>query len=258
MGFKEQLREQLVDAAARQAHGRSVRRQRQRVLMVAAAVVFTVVGVAAISRPDTASAGVEILVVDGRLQVKLTDVETRADFVEKQIAKAGLDVTVSAAPVGPSAVGRFVGSTGGAPAALRELDAHGDQTFVGFSVPVDWKGHLDLAIGRPARTGEAYATFSDAYGAGEPLSCSGAWGATATAILPTIDERGLHASFVPYIDGKAQARVEAADIATSAQRDWRITEAVAVAPDTVFLTITSDGNPPVDAPLNRDRGACHE
>jgi hypothetical protein len=256
--FKAELREQLVSAAHRQVA--SSRRVRRHGLLAAAAVAATIALVAAVSimgRPQPASAGVEIRVVGGRLEIRLTDVETRAGYVQDQIRKAGLDVAVITVPVGPSQLGRFVRVAGDDPPQLRTIDERGASTFVGFSVPVGWNGHLDLALGRAAHAGEGYVAFSDAYAAGEPLACSGLWGKSAVAAVPIAESRHVDIVFEPFVDGLGQPPIAASALAGSGMGGWLVSDAIAVSSNRVLLDITADGRPPTDPPMSPDRGACH-
>jgi hypothetical protein len=226
--------------------------------MGAAAVMLTVVLFVAVSKDDTASAGVEIHVVDGRLQVALTDVETRAEFVENAVADAGLDISVTSEPVGPSIVGRFVSAGGQDSTVIDHLDERGDRSFIGFSVPLHWPGHVDVVLGRAAKRGEDYVALSDAYAAGEPLSCTGIYGQTAAAAAAQLEQLGLDAAFQPFVDGRAQPLVDVRAIDAAAEREWSVSDAVALSPKRVVLTITADGIAPAEQPVNTDRGACHE
>jgi hypothetical protein len=54
-------------------------------------------------------------------------------------------------------------------------------------VPVGWRGHLVLQVGRPAAPGEAYAAFSDALAPGEPLACRRLLGMAPAELAALLD-----------------------------------------------------------------------
>src|SRR3546814_18360479 len=56
-----------------------------------------------------------------------------------------------------------------------------------FSVPRRWTGNLTVFLGRPARTGESYYSFSDAYDPGEPLACTGTFGEPLEDLADALD-----------------------------------------------------------------------
>jgi hypothetical protein len=179
------LRAELVRAAAR-------RRTRHRPL-VALLGGLLLAGAALVAlRPVPALADIELELRGDRLLVRLEDLEHRPEHIEGVLRGVGLDASVVAAPVGPSEVGRFVGTLDDArlPSEVHALD-HGGATFAGFSVPRDWTGHLELRVGRPARDGEPYAVFSDALAPGEPLACRRLLGRPAGAVLSELAETTL-------------------------------------------------------------------
>ena len=170
------LREELVRAAAR-------RRARGRSLVATIGVLLGACALLVATRPVPALADVAVDVRDGRLLVRLVDLEHRPEHIEGVLRGLGLDASVVDAPVGPSRVGRFVGTLDeGLHAAVRRLGAAA-AGFEGFSVPVGWTGHLDLRVGRPASPGESYAVFSDALAPGEPLACRPLLGRSAGEVL---------------------------------------------------------------------------
>ena len=112
---QSQLRDALVGAVATKRA-----RQRRRAVVgrvafaviVAAALVATVVTVT--GRDDQAEASLQIKVQDGTVVVRLIDLENRPEEIIGALRNAGLDASVEQVPVGPSNVGRFVGSAGSA------------------------------------------------------------------------------------------------------------------------------------------------
>jgi hypothetical protein len=105
--------------------------------------------------------------------IQLTDLANTPREVEAAIEPEGLDIRVDAVPVGPSNVGRFVGQIATEPDLVDLHYVRTDGvTFMGFSLPERWDGELTLLLGRPARSGEGYETFSNAFAPGEPLACT--------------------------------------------------------------------------------------
>lgn len=173
----QQLRAELVRAAAR-------RRQRGRPVLLGFGVVALAVASLLATSPAPARADVHVERRGDRLIVSLTDLEHRPEHIEGVLRGLGLDATVVAAPVGPSQVGRFVGTEDDAGLApeVRRVGA-GPASFAGFSVPLGWRGHLALQVGRPAGPGEPYAIFSDALAPGEPLACRALLGLPVAPVL---------------------------------------------------------------------------
>jgi hypothetical protein len=171
--FETALREELMAATRRPP-----RRRREKLAVGAVLVAFVAglvwVGVASISSSPPAAADIHVSHKDGRVTVRLTDLQNTPDGIERATDKAGLDIEVKGVPAGPSQVGRFVGSfvdRGGADDL--EYERKGGVSFIAFSLPEHWPGKLTLYLGKAAKPGEFYQTSSDAYAKGEPLACSG-------------------------------------------------------------------------------------
>lgn len=246
--FADTLRGELVDAARRNRTPVATTRRRRwaaSAVAVALAATIAVLVVAAVAPAPTADAAVRIETVRGRVVVTLTDLEAGAAAVEHRLRRAGLAVDVESVPVGPSKVGRFLGERGSVPPELAIVRPGDDATFVGFSVPVGWRGHVVLDIGRRARPGEPYGAFSDAYARGEPLACSGAYGRRATDVTDVARRRGLDLVFQPIrADDVAAPPVPGAAIARSPHAKWIASDAVAVSARRVVVVLTADGTSP--------------
>jgi hypothetical protein len=178
--FLTELRDELRDAAGATAvaadvpPSRSPRRRSVRAArwLGAAAAVVAVVGAAMVARPDTAAAGVEVVVDAQGTSLYVTDRDTTPEEIEAAAADAGLDLRVEAVPVGPSNVGRFVGASGSElPAGLELVERESTDGYTGFHVPLDFEGWFELQMGRAAAPGEEWAVLSDVTAAGEPLAC---------------------------------------------------------------------------------------
>jgi hypothetical protein len=249
------LRDELVRAASR-VQGRH-RRRRLTVAAgaVLAAAAVVVIAVVAVDSPDPAAAGVEVEVVNGRIDVQLTNLETRPAVVQAALRDVGLDATVTAVPVGPSNVGRFVVSQTDLPGGI---DAPGEDTFLRFSAPVGFRDHLDLGLGLPARD-EPYVIASDAYAPGEPLSCAGLYGEPLTELQAFATDHPDLDIVVQRFDGSPGPPLSleraAADPTVT---NLRIADALSPAADTVTVYLTPDGESPFAEPLSPDDGACRE
>jgi hypothetical protein len=244
-GFVESLRDDLVQAAVRQHRRRAARPGRLAVgLATAACVVLG--GMLALSRPAPARADVRVEVSDGRFVVTLADLEHDPREIEAGLTTAGLRVTVTAVPVGPSEVGRFVGNATSAalPLDLRTVGADGT-TFAGFSVPVGWSGTLDLRIGRPAHDDESYASFADAFAPGEPLACQALIGRTATEVAHLLAASPL--DLVVETGDHAPSAFPLAAMPGSDHGRWVVIGADATSPRRVVLRI-QPGAPAADLP----------
>jgi len=253
--FEARLRAQLMEAADRQP-----RRPRQRRVLAAAAaaVAAGATAVVALTGPSPAGADVEITVRDGRMEVRVTDLETRPDTIAEALEEAGLDVEVRPVPVGPSNVGRFVGSAGIAVPELTPLDGT-SQSYTGFSIPADYDGALELYVGRAAGDGETYHTGSDAYAPAEPLSCRGLYGVTAAAAAQRLADAPIEVAFRPFSDGAPSADpLPSGDVAASPFAQWRVVDAASLSEESVEIFLTEDGESPFADPLSRDQGACRE
>ena len=192
--FLAELRTEVLDAAERAGRPTAPRRPaRLGRLAAAAAVVVAVVAGIVMTRPDTAAAGVQITRSGDDLVVRLTDLETRPEEIEEAAAEAGLDLTIVDEPVGPSLVGRFIGSSGtDAPAVLEVVEGDPASGFTGFRIPATFDGSLTLRLGRTAEEGEEWAALSDATAKGEVLECQQLVGATLAEVVAAAADKGAH------------------------------------------------------------------
>lgn len=223
------------------AAGRLHRRRRRRFQTATAgalAVVFVgAMAVTAIVDAPPAAAGVEITERDGRVEVRLTDVETRPEVVEDALRDADIDAEVVDAPVGPSLVGRFVYYETADSSQLEPIDGIG-VTFTSFSVPAGFPDRLELTLGRPARAGEPYAFTGNALSAGEPLACLDLLGRPARDLVTVAAEHpGVELRVLPGTG----APVPVEQVTTAPFADWPIVAINATAPDAVLAFVVPDG-----------------
>jgi hypothetical protein len=254
--FFDALGDELVAAAerrprptpaeVRRARFAPARARRLVLLGVAAALVAVLAGTLALTRTsDRASAGVDVAVHDGRVNITLTDLEHDPRRIERAVRATGLDVRIVAVPTGPSLVGKFVGEVAGQayPPELHERQADGS-SFAGFSLPVGWPGHLVIYVGRPALAGEDYRAFPSAFDRGEPLACQHLIGLSATEAareLPNVEQTVL---FDPLGKGDVNPDpIPAAEIATSEFAGWKVIGGTSWSATRIVLDITA----PADA-----------
>jgi hypothetical protein len=249
--FQDALREELL-AAARRDLQRASRRRRGRIGAAVAAAVASVAGGIAILVPSPAAAEVEVRVDHGVVEVRLKDLDTSADEVRAALSAKGLRARVVGVPVGPSLVGRFVGvEITQDPDQPIERFADDGFGFDGFRVHEGWAGELVLDFGRAAGRGEPYGAGSDAFAAGEPLHCSGTYGASLADAEGRL--RRLQVEVVPEGRIGGPLALDAPELAPDA--DWFVRGARALAADHVLLQI---GPTPPDAPAGAgpEEGRC--
>lgn len=227
--FERGLRDELMAATRRRP------RRRVGAAVVGGVVAATAITIAMVTfEPESASADVEITHEDGRVLVRLTDRENTPEAIEAATDNEGFDIEVEGAPSGPSNVGRFIGSSGSEADLLdvQTLEQDG-VTFMAFSVPEDWDGELTLYLGQPAGDGEGYLTFSDAYGPGEPLECSGTLGETLRALEPYIEEYDV--TVQAFEGGTPTEPLPLRQVLDSGGGDAIVTGAVAVSPTAIIV-----------------------
>jgi hypothetical protein len=168
--------------------------------LAAAAAVVAVLGGVVLAQPDSASAGVEIISDESGLTLRLTDLATRPEEVEEAARRAGVDVSVTLVPVGPSLVGRFLGSSGTALPQELAITEGDTSAFTGFRIPNDFDKQIDLRMGRPAEDGEEWGSLSDATAPGEVLECQDLLGISLGDALERIDRLDVDAVRVLLLD----------------------------------------------------------
>ncbi len=233
--FLAELRTEVLDAAERADRATAPRRRAPLGrLAAAAAVVLAVVMGVVVTRPDPAAAGVEITRSGGDLVVRLTDLESRPEEIEEAADQAGLDLTIVDEPVGPSLVGKFLGSSGTElPELLRVVEGDPASGFTGFRIPADFTGSLTLRLGRAARDGEEWAALSDAAAKGEVLECQQLVGATLDEVVEAVSATGSALRVMLLDSGQW---LQDADVA--AHGDAVALRVSSPAPDTVWVDVS--------------------
>lgn len=236
--FTEALRQQLVEAAERRALAEEPHRRgwvRWSAGLVAAAMLAVVfVGVGTLRDDQVVAADVDIRVAGESLVLELRGRDVSSAEIVEAAKEAGLDVTVSEVPVGPSNVGRLVNSTASElPPVLEAIGADG-RTFLGFRIPKDWPGTLGLTLGRAALPGEPFAVASDALQPGEPLACRELMGRDLAEVATELRaEEFTVRTFVLPTPGEVQD--------PAAHPDADVVQIDAVSPDEVWINATIGG-----------------
>lgn len=169
--------------------------------LAAAAIVLVVAGASVALRPSTAAAGLQVVADSTGITLRLTDLATRPSEVERASKEAGLDVTVSEVPVGPSMVGKFVGLSGEQlPQRVQVTDGDASSGFTAFRLPAGFDGPLELRMGRAARDGETWAVLSDATAPGEPLACQDLVGEDLADVMAVAAESDVGQVLVMSLD----------------------------------------------------------
>lgn len=242
--FHDSLRSQLVRTANNTYGSQSDPPRRRRWLIAAAAVLGFVVVLGALTLRDTQHVSADLdIVVDGNdLIVKLSNLDTSREEIERAAADFGLDLTIEEVPVGPTNVGRFVNSVASKlPPELEPLD--GQDRFTGFRIPKDWDGELALSFGRPARPGEQWVIASDALADGEPAACMPLIGMTVTEANDLLTERDVSVRWLA-IDSAATTYSQHN---TEPIKDWIVINVAATSPTDLVVQVTEDGSWPFPA-----------
>jgi hypothetical protein len=250
--FRDELRSQLVTAAAQDGsgRGRGARRVRRAGALVAAAAVIValLVGLTVLGPRRPAAADVVITEDGNDFVVQLTDLTTTPQEVVDAARMVGLDIQVTEYPVGPSNVGRFLSMASTSDPALRPLE-EGASTFDGFRIRKDWEGTLVLALGRKARPGEMWFARSDALAPGELLECEPVLGRRVDEI-----ERGMRDSGIDVRWFMVPAPLEVSDPAPYGS--WRIVNVESLAEDNVTFYASEDGEWPFLTPQPEMPDGC--
>mgnify|MGYP000848897153 CR=1 FL=1 len=248
--FLSDLRAQLLDAAERPAGDPHPGRGRRMVQLGAAAVVLMAVaiGVLVVRTHGRAAADVDVIVDGKDLIVRLNDVETRPQAIIEAARGAGLDVRIRQVPVGPSNVGKFIASTASIPGDFRPIDRAGD-SFTGFRISRDWPGTLELELGRPARTGEAWVAASDALDPEEVLACEPLLGESVGSASTQLVDRKVSVRWVMLPTPGTVAGPDG-------YGSWRVVQVQATGPRDVSVFATADVEWPFPVARPKPPSSC--
>jgi hypothetical protein len=167
-------------------------------LVAAVALVVTVLATSSALAPQTAVGAVAFrAVAGGDIVATVTNPFAAASQLESAFAQRGFDITLTLVPVSPSRVGTVVySSDDGGSSAIQPLQRGqclngGGGCAIGVRIPASFEGKGYIALGRPARPGEAYESQASAFAPGEPLHCSGLLGSRASAAQPVLEKDHL-------------------------------------------------------------------
>ena len=238
--YQAKLRQALVDAVEvkrRRQHRQAVTR---RVAFAFVAMVAVVATVVTITLPDDrAEASIEVEIRDGSVFVRLLDLEARPQEIVGALRSAGIDAIVEEVPVGPSNVGRFVGSSSEQAEAIHIFREAGS-TFTSFSLPQNYEGLLRLRVGRAAAPGEQWSASSSATAKGEVLACRSLGGLTPAEASSRLDGARARVTWLAVPDGLLEPGAEL----HAPYADWRVIDALSPSEGLVVIRLTADGRWP--------------
>lgn len=229
------------------------------VLAALAAFMVTVAG-RGDTGPDSAAAieAMSFVKENGTITVIIKNLDADTSWYNADLARHHLDITLHLAPTPPSLVG-FIGLTSfGATASghsdeIKPIAAPGSchlsgtECQIGFTVPADFKGKVDMWIGRPARPGEQYGYGGSAFNRGEPLHglANQIVGHRVSDVLPL---------FARHHVTVAQCRAQGPGAQGNGVCDpaampgtWYVNDVSPWAPNQVMVTIQSQPPPPTPA-----------
>jgi len=191
---------------------------------------------------------------NGTITVIIKNLYADTSWYNADLARHHLDITLHLDPTPPSLVG-YVGMTGfdatasGHSNEIKPInapgscDAFGSDCQIGFTVPVDFQGKVDMWIGRPARPGEQYQEAGSAFNRGEPL-----YGLTGqifdhplSEVLPLLAQHHVTVAQCRE-EGPGQQGNGVCDPATM-PGTWYVRDVTPWAPSQVLLTIQSEPYP---------------
>jgi len=237
--YQAKLREALVGAVEVKRLRQRRRAITRRVAFAAVVALALVATIVTVTLPDDrAEASIEVDVHDGSVFVRLLDLESRPDEIVGALRNAGINATVEPVPVGPSNVGRFVGSSseqGQAADIVREPGS----TFTSFSVPEGYDGLLRLSLGRAAAPGELWKAPSNATAKGEVLACRNIRGHTAAEVSRQLAGTPARLTWLAVPDGTLESGAE-----LGAYADWLVIDALSPSEGVAVIELTRDGRWP--------------
>lgn len=219
---------------------RRPRRRRRRLLLasgvaavgLALAVFF---GVSQLVDPRGAQAAVQFSQTDDYIVATIIDVYASSAELRDAFAAQGLDIDLKLVPVSPSLVGSVVfiedeSNAGGIETiSSPDREAPGGPLQIGIRVPVGYKGHAEIDLGRPAKPEETYVSSGIAFAEGEALHGSGLVGMKVKEAVRRLTELGLSADWRSVTPEDA-TRVDPASIS-----EFYVTDAFPKAPGKVIV-----------------------
>lgn len=191
---------------------------------------------------DSASAQVSVSEEAEAYAIEFANLHADSEAVGEALREHGLAITVDFIAVSPSMVGELVAaSDDGSDSARvsyeyrRGEEPSGD--VVAARVPLDFRGQMQLTIGRRAEPGEMFESSAvSAMEPGEALHCVSLYdGRTVREILPALDERGVRVTWRDY----SNQPVTVDDVL-----DQYVNSATPYAPGEVLITTIEDDPAP--------------
>ena len=248
--YQAKLREALVGAVQTKVARDRRRAVVRRAALATAALIAVVATVVTIALPnDRAEASIDIQVRDGTVFLRLLDLENRPEEIVGALRNAGIDAVVESVPVGPSNVGRFVGSASTQSTGMRTV-RDSRFSFTSFEIPLDFDGVLTLSLGRAAAQGEVWTAASDATAKGEVLGCRAVRGLTAAEAARAVADMPVTVRW----EGPPGVQLPPGAALSPPYASWRVVDLVAPTVDRVVITLTEDGHwpfaPPAPPPVD--------
>jgi hypothetical protein len=239
--FQAKLRAALVGAVETKFVRERRRARLRRAALAMAAIVAVLAAVITVALPDErADASIEIDARDGLLVVRLVDFENRPEQIVGALRNAGINAEVDPVPVGPSNVGRFVGSFASEERGITIYHDSRRFSFASFSIPQEYQGLLRLKLGRKAEPGEMWQAASDATAKGEALACRPIRGLTPAEATRLVADAHATVSWLPAGSGALEPGAEL----QSPYNTWRVVDALSPSAGLVAIVLTEDGQWP--------------
>ncbi|GAB3143599.1 hypothetical protein [Microbispora hainanensis] len=249
-GTAPAARRRRVPEAVTGAVRRVLRRRRLAPLIVSLTAVLLAVGWlvpgAAGLGPTPAAAALDIRREGDHYVVMVRDLFAAPTSYQRELRQRGLDVDVRLVPVTAATVGRVFYFDGTRDlSAITPIEAPGECTRfggcpIGFRIPVRFRGHATVFLGRAARPGERYGILEAFDMEGRPFHCVDYVNKTVAEVLPLLRERGVRAEFASYVTKGPRP---------SAPADWYVYSGVMVADGQALVLV---GPTPDPQPRPRD------
>ncbi|MEU8278696.1 hypothetical protein ACFYOK_22000 [Microbispora bryophytorum] len=209
------------------------------------AVAWLVPGAAGLG-PAPASAALDIRPEGDHYVVMVRDLFAAPAMYQRELRERGLDVEVRLVPVSPASAGQVFYLDGTRDrSAITAIEKPGECARfggcpIGFRIPVRFRGHATVYLGRAARAGERYGILESFDLEGQPFHCVDYVNKTVAQVLPLLRERGVRAQFSS----------PGAYAQPSAPADWYVHGGVMVADGQALVLVNPTPNPqprPTDA-----------
>jgi len=181
---------------------------------VIAAVAVIVVRLPGDSRQEALGPALSFTTEGKYLKVRVVDPEADSARFNKEFKEHGLDIKLKLVPSSPSIVGQHTAAGFGAgsqdikttvyPAGCDNPPSY--PCVPEFTIPVNYKGHAELYIGRAAKPGERLVQSGPIDGRGEPLQGVKYVGQTVAVVVKTLEQRGYTAEYRVTVGNQTTSR----------------------------------------------------